>query len=151
MGSEMCIRDRFTRFCDQEFSDSAYDKDAGLSKEDSHAISIMEQAVKLKLGHYEVALPWRNTPPNLPNRRLAEHRLKLLRRRLPKDQGLHSKYSAFTDDLLKDGHARMVLGDRRDRPVSAVWYLPHHPVLNANKPGKVRVVSTAQQGTREHH
>ena len=30
--------------------------------------------------------------------------------------------------------------DRLDNPVGAVWYLPHHPVLNVNKPGKVRVV-----------
>ena len=44
----------------------------------------------------------------------------------------------------------MVPGDRRDRPVSAVWYLPHHPVLKANKPGKVPVVfdcTAWQQGT----
>ncbi|XP_068716993.1 uncharacterized protein [Montipora capricornis] len=135
------LSQQFTRFCNQEFSDSAYDKDAAPSKEDSHAISIMQQSVKLKSGHYEVALPWRNTPPNLLNNRpLAEHRLKLLRRRLLKDEELHSKYSAFVDDLLKNGHARKVPGDRLDRPVGAVWYLPHHPVLNANKPGKVRVV-----------
>ena len=73
------LNQQLTRFCNQEFSDSAYDKDAGLSKEDAHAIRIMEQSVKLKSGHYEVALPWRSTPPNLPNNRpLAKHRLKLL-------------------------------------------------------------------------
>ena len=111
----------------------------------------MEQSVKLKSGHYEVALPWRNSTPNLPdNRPLAEHRLKLLRKRLFKDQELHSKYSAFIDDLLRNGHARKVPGDRLDRPLGAVWYLPHHPVLNANKPGKVRVVfdcAAKHQGT----
>lgn len=42
------LSQQFTRFCNQEFSDSVYDKDAGLSKEDSYAISIMEQSVKLK-------------------------------------------------------------------------------------------------------
>lgn len=31
-------------------------------------------------------------------------------------------------------------GDRRDCSVGAIWYLPHHPVLNTNKPGKVHVV-----------
>ena len=47
---------------------------------------------------------------------------------------------ASIDDLLRNGHARKVPGDRLDCPVGAVWYLPHHPVLNANKPGKVCVV-----------
>ena len=89
----------------------------------------MEQSVKLKAGHYEVALPW-STPPNLPNNRpLAEHRLKLLRRLL-KNQELHSKYSAFMDDLLENGHARKVPEDRLDHPVGTLWYLPHHPVLS---------------------
>ena len=145
------LSQQFTRFCNQEFSDSAYNKDTGLSKEDLHAISIMEQSVKLKAGHYEVALPWRSTPPNLPNNRpLAEHRLKLLRRRLLKNQELHSRYSAFMDDLLENGHARKGPEDRLDHPVGALWYLPHHPVLNANKPGKVRVVfdcAARHQGT----
>ena len=31
-------------------------------------------------------------------------------------------------------------GDWVDHPVGSVWYLPHHPVLNANKPGKVCIV-----------
>ena len=112
-----------------------------LSKEDACAINIMEQSVKLKSGHYEVALPWRNTQPNLPNNQpLAKHRLKLLRRRLLKDQEILLNYSSFIDDLLKNGHARRVPGDRLDHPVGAVWYLPHQPVLNAKKPGKVSVV-----------
>lgn len=46
------LSQQFTKFCNQEFSNSAYDKDAGLSKEDSHVISIKEQSVKLKSGHY---------------------------------------------------------------------------------------------------
>ena len=145
------LSQQFTRFCNQEFSDSAYDKGAGMSKEDLHATSIMEQSVKLQAGHYEVALPWRSTPPSLPNNRpLAEHRLKLLRRRLLKNQELHSKYSAFMDDLLRNGHARKVPEERLDNPIGVVWYLPHHPVLNVNKPGKVRVVfdcAAKHQGT----
>ena len=46
----------------------------------------------------------------------------------------------FIDHLLKNGHTRIVHGDRRDCSVGAIWYLPHHPVLNTNKPGKVHVV-----------
>lgn len=40
-----------------------------------------------------------------------------------KNSGIHSKYSAFIDDLLKNDHARKVPGDHIDRPVGALWYL----------------------------
>ena len=111
-----------------------------MSKEDLHAMSTMEQSVKLKEGHYKIALPWSNTGPNLPNNRpLAKHSLKLLRRRLMKNQELLSKYSLFMDELVSKVHARKVPQDRLDHPVNAVWYPPHHPVITPNKPGKVRV------------
>ena len=44
------------------------------------------------------------------------------------------------DDLLKNGHACRVPKERLEQHVGAVWYLPHHPVFNSNKPDKVRVV-----------
>lgn len=60
------------------------------------------------------------------------------------------KYSSFMEDLVKNGHAHKVPQDRLTHPVGAVWYLPHHPVLNPNKPDKVRVVfdcAAKHQGT----
>ena len=61
----------------------------------------MEASVKHKDGHYEIALPWKNYPPCLEdNKRLAEHRLSLLKKRLQRDPALLSKYAAFMEDLL---------------------------------------------------
>ena len=54
------------------------------------------------------------------------------------------------DDLVSNGHARKVPRDRLDHPIGALWYLPHHPVLNPNKPDKIRVVfdcAAKHQGT----
>ena len=42
------LSQQLKRFWNQELSDSAYDKNAGLSKGDLHAISIMQQSFKLK-------------------------------------------------------------------------------------------------------
>ena len=57
-----------------------------MSQEDLRAVSVMESTIRLRNGHYELALPWRNSPPRLPNNRpLAEHRLLLLKKRLLKD------------------------------------------------------------------
>ena len=44
------------------------------------------------------------------------------------------------DSLFENGHARRVPENRLKHPVGPVWYLPHHPVMNPNKPNKVRVV-----------
>ena len=54
------------------------------------------------------------------------------------------------DDLVWNEHARKVPRDQLDHPVSALWYLPHHPVLDPNKPDKIRVMfdcTAKHQGT----
>ena len=94
-----------------------------------------------KEGHYEIALPWRYSPSSLPNNRvLAEHRLKLLRRRLAKDPDLFQKYSSFIDNLLDKDYARKVPDHQVNESGKAAWFLPHHPVFHPKKPEKVRVV-----------
>ena len=73
----------------------------------------------------------------LPNNyALARRRLELLKRRLLKDDELRAKYSAVMRDHLAKGYVSRHMGDRE----VGSWYLPHHPVLNPNKPGKVRIV-----------
>ena len=44
------------------------------------------------------------------------------------------------DDFLKKGNSRKVLESSRNQPRQPLWYLPHHPMLNPNKPDKVQVV-----------
>ena len=118
------------------------DPKAAMSQEDQRALRNMQDSVKLKNGHYEIALPWRNPPPIcLPDYKpLAELRLKLLKGRLEKGQGLFQKYSAFVSDLMEKGYAQKVPKDRVNRSDGATWYLPQHPVIHPQKPGKVRVV-----------
>ena len=124
-----------------EFNDSVFDSQLEMLVEDSRVLGMMEGSVQLKYRHYEIALPWRNFPPCLPNNRpLAEHRLNLLKKRLLKNSDLHSKYSEFRDNLLTKGYARNVPDSSTDPPQQPLWYLPHHPVINPNKPGKVHVV-----------
>jgi hypothetical protein len=80
-----------------------------MSIEDSRAVNIMENSIRFLNGHYEIALPWKNVPPHLPNNRpLAEHRLKLLKKRLVKDPDLFSKYATFMDNLVDKGFAQLV-------------------------------------------
>ena len=137
--SHVVLDQQFVRFCEMEFNDSQFSIEKGLSQDDKRALAIMEDSAELRGGHYEVALPWKVFPPDLPNNKIvAEHRLGLLKKRLLKDPQLHRKYSLFMDDLFDKGHAQKVPeGQREDSPS---WYLPHHPVIHPQKPNKVRVV-----------
>ena len=124
-----------------KFYDSLLDNKREMSLDDKSALKIMESSAVHKEGHYEIALPWKYWPSSLPNNRvLADHRLKLLRRRLVKDPDLFQKYSAFIDSLLDKDYARKVPYHQVNRSGRATWVLPHHPVFHPKKPEKVRVV-----------
>ena len=149
--SDNDLNEQFQKFCDMEFNDSTYHGRAEMSKEDSRALGLIEDSTQLKGGHYEIALPWKESPPSLPyNRPLAEHRLDLLKKRLQKDPNLLKKYSDNMDDLLAKGYASEVPQVDLENPQQPLWYLPHHPVYNPNKPEKIRVVfdcAAKYQGT----
>ena len=101
----------------------------------------MEEALKVVDGHFQVALPWRNNPPYLPNNKVvAERRGFLLKKRLLRDDDLLRKYQTTMNDYMEKGYAEKVPREQlevNDRPI---WYLPHHPVTHPLKPDKVRVV-----------
>ena len=69
---------------------------------------------------------------------LAHARLRQLKRKLCQDPMLHQKYTESVQDYIAKGYAKKV--NDADTNSKHVWYLPHHPVINVNKPGKVRVV-----------
>ena len=137
--SHAALDQQFARFCDMEFNDSQFRIEKGMSQDDKRALAIMQESAELCDGHYEIALPWKVFPPDLPNNKIvAERRLWLLKKRLVKDPELHQKYSVFMDDLFDQGHARRV-PEKQSEGLPA-WYLPHHPVTHPQKPEKVRVV-----------
>ena len=112
-----------------------------MSVEDKRALAVMESSAKLVDGHYQVALPWREPVPKLPsNCVLAERRLQLLKKRFLRDSELFEKYKATIQDYMIKGHAKRVPEDELVVDDKPLWYLPHHPVFNPNKPGKTRVV-----------
>ena len=70
--------------------------------------------------------------------------LKSLERRLQKDEALKKRYQETIDTNVNAGYVRKVdqaeLNETKDK---LQWYLPHHPVINPNKPEKVRRVCNA--------
>lgn len=49
----------------------------------------------------------------------------------------------MVNNYLEKGYARRLSAEEASTRSNITWYLPHHPVLNPNKPGKVRVVFDA--------
>ena len=67
--------------------------------------------------------------------------LKCLEKRLAKDEDLREKYISTIKEDLNKGYVIGVPDIHKVKNWSdKKWYPPHHPVLNPNKPGKVRRV-----------
>ena len=120
-----------------------------MSPDDKRALSIWENSAKKIDGHYQFDIPFKSYSPELPeNRVVAEKRLHSLKRRLQGDPGLLEMYKNGIKDLLDKGFAEVV-DDEDDASDGYRWYLPHHSVVNPNKP-KIRIVfdgSAEYQGT----
>ena len=124
-----------------DFSDSIVDWKNGMSVEDKRAHEVMKNSVSLQDGNYTISIPWKNDPSQLPNNlKMAEVRLSYLKKKLRKDQELHDGYVKSMQDYISKGYARKVTKEEVEDKDSGIWYIPHHPVVNPNKPGKVRIV-----------
>ena len=67
--------------------------------------------------------------------------LKSLEKLLAKDEDLREKYtSTIKEDLKKGSVIEVPDAHKFESRSHKEWYLPHHPVLNPNKPGKERRV-----------
>ncbi|XP_041484654.1 uncharacterized protein LOC121431209 [Lytechinus variegatus] len=142
------LHEQVERFWKMESAGSLLETDVGESTDDKKARQMMENSIKKVNGHYQLDLPWKHEQPNLPNnRRLAEVRLRYLKKKLTKDDLLLQMYKDTMQGYLDKGHAREVPAAETMKQActgevqsSKRWYLPHHPVLHPHKPNKVRVV-----------
>ena len=76
----------------------------------------------------------------LINRTVAENRLNSLRKRLQRDDQLSRRSKEGVQYLLNRAYAQRVPQKVMNNYSGGVWYLPHHPVFNENKPDKLRIV-----------
>ena len=112
------------------------------SAADRQANDILEQTTILKDGRYHVGMLWADEDPELPNNYFsALAQFNSLERLLDKDPELKTKYAKNINEDLTKGYVIKVDQPQEPQQRSKTeWYLPHHPVINPNKPGKVRRV-----------
>ena len=115
-----------------------------LSREDICAVEMLQNTTRMSEGHYETGLLWRDKNVELPNNRSeAVRRLSSLRRRFSRDPELEERYRTVMEEYVAKGYACKLTPEEAAVTGPRTWYLPHFPVLNSNKPGKVRIVFDA--------
>ena len=139
VSTDTCIKQDF-----QGMSDDSQ----GMSVEDREWLaSVRPSVTRDKDGHFEVPLPkaaFDRVPDSLPT---ARRRLESLRRRFKSGSAYFAAYRRVITSLIEDGYAVAV--PEGEMEADAVWYLPHHGVLEPRK-GKLRVVfdcAAKSQGT----
>ena len=135
--------DLIERFWNLEDYGAVKSGEKPLSVEDKRALKIIEDTTRLVDGHYEVGLLWKDDEPRLPNNRdMADQRSESLRRRLTKsgNEEMAAKYREVMDGYINKGFARKLSEEELTSESDTCWYLPHHPVTNPTKPGKMRIV-----------
>ena len=121
-----------------------YDCDVQRSVEDEKVLKFLSERTQEVEGLYEVPLLWKDENIQLPdNRVVAIHRLGILEKRLQRDPELDEAYKKTIETDLEKGYIKRLAKEETADQAKRAWYLPHHPVLTPNKPGKVRRVCDA--------
>jgi hypothetical protein len=124
----------------ENFGVVATNIDRRKSEEERLSLKMIGDTIQNARERYEVALPFQNDVEPFPeSRSTALHRLKCIERKLEKI-GLVHKYDEKIAEYVDKGYAEKNedLGDLCNRP--KLWYIPHFPIENVNKPGKMRLV-----------
>ena len=131
------LESSLSRLWDTDFSEVQYSERSQMSREDHTALDVMQGSVQKNGGHYQVALPWSDDSPLPPSKAYASLRLESIKKKFLKDPDLHRMYTEQIQEYIDQDYAEPAGGEETP---GRTWYLPHHPVVNVHKPGKVRVV-----------
>ena len=108
---------------------------------DKEALGILNKTISYNGERYEIGLPWKK-PLRIENNYFAAlSQLKSLQKRLSNDLQLKELYEQTLTTALQKCYIKPV--EMQHPEPENIWYLPHHPVVNPNKPGKVRRVANA--------
>jgi transposase InsO family protein len=144
VSADVELTSQVKRWWDMESYASACSVDSR-SREDKRATQILDSETKHNGERYVIPLLWAHDSMMLPNNYAsAKAQLLSLEKRLERDPDLKRRYQETIDKDLQSGYVRPVTDEELRATASCnQWYLPHHPVLNPNKPDKVRRVCNA--------
>ena len=112
------------------------------SAADARALEMLEKTTIHNGQRLYVGMLWADNNIQLPNNYFSLLvQLKSLEKRLSRDTSLKENYANIIREDLEKGYLITVHDAHKvEQRSDKEWYLPHHPVTNLNKPGKVRRV-----------
>ena len=111
---------------------------------------MLESTTKFTGERYGVEMLWSETEPNLPNKYCSAFgQLHSMERRFQRDPNLKMLYQLSMDTTIEKRFVNILDESKVKSIFGREWYLPHHPVLNQKKPGKVRRVCNAASKYKE--
>nr|XP_044248764.1 uncharacterized protein LOC123002519 [Drosophila takahashii] len=109
------------------------------SDDDLLAVRQLEANTMRVEGRFETSLLWRHKDSDLPDSLpTALKRAHCLNQKLLRQPDLASEVRRQLDEYVRKGYARPI--SPTEAVESPYWYLPIFPVVNVNKPGKLRIV-----------
>ena len=114
-----------------------------LKPEEQMALQKVKNSLKFNGKRYELAMPWKQDKPELPNNySMAVRRLCGTEKRLMKNPEAGSAYSEIINTYVQKGYIRKVLTS--EEAPKEKWYLPHFAVFRPDKATtKTRIVFDA--------
>ena len=137
---DMSLADQIKTWYELE-SHGAFKQVDARSAAEKRALSVLKNDTFHDGERYIVPMLWNDKENTLPHNYFSSlAKLKSLEKRLDKDPSLREKYAETIREDIQKGYVITVKAHNSKSRADPEWYLPHHPVLNPNKPRKVRRV-----------
>ena len=117
------------------------DREQVYTKQEKQFLDNLKNSINHNGKRYDIKLPWKSEIKLENNFYSALNKVKSLNTRLQRKLLLQEKYNKTLLTDLENNYVKPV--EKQDPQPDRIWYLPHHPVENINKPGKVRRVANA--------
>ena len=114
-----------------------------MSVNDQRLLKLLDDETRFEDGHYVVPMLWKSDNPLPDSSLMASKRFSYLTKRFQRDESYFDKYKENIVGYLQSNFARKLTKEEASKSSDKTWYLPHHGVINENKPGKVRMVFDA--------
>ncbi|XP_075264069.1 uncharacterized protein LOC142355955 [Convolutriloba macropyga] len=107
--------------------------------DDKEALSFLNDIIKHIGDRFQIGLPWKKDTKLPNNYFMAKVQWHALQQRLERDTNLRERY----EETIKKDLDKSYITTADPSCRHSVWYLPHHPVINKQKPDKICRVTNA--------